>query len=117
MHPEPTLCVIDKMLFEILVPATEGHYKNEITVRYHQGWDEKVRAITGGLTIMKPAKGEWVVGEEVGVVFREPMIPVRVWATPQQIDKIARLTMEYYDQKAVMYYCISTAVCILKREE
>jgi len=27
---------------------------------FHQTWDAKVRKISGGLTIMKPAKGNWV---------------------------------------------------------
>ena len=111
-----TTHVIGKWLWEILVPATEGHYRNEISVGYHQKWDERVRAITGGLTIMKPAKGEWVGGEEAGIVFREPMIPVRVWATLEQMEEIAKVTMEHYSQLAVMYYRLADQVFILKKE-
>ena len=66
---------------------------------------------------MKSAKGEWVGGEEIGVVFREPMIPVRVWATLEQIEEIAKVTMEHYDQKAVMYYRLAEKVFILKEED
>lgn len=104
----------NKALWEILVPATANH-GNGISIRYHQMWDDKVRAITGGLTIMPVAKGEWVHGEEDGVVFREPMIPVRLYTTHESMAAIAAMTMEHYDQIAVMYYLISTEVTILKR--
>ncbi len=105
---------INKCMWEILVPATDNR-ANEISVRYHQLWDAKVRAITGGLTIMPTAKGEWVQGNEGKVVFREPMIPVRMWASREQMDDIAAMTMEHYGQLAVMFYLISTTVFLVTR--
>jgi hypothetical protein len=55
-------------LWEILVP-TERRKKGAkgetryYTTRYHRVWDSKVRAITGGLTILPPTKGQWVSPE------------------------------------------------------
>ena len=87
--------------------------RNAYTTRYHQVWDEKVRAITGGLTVLQPARGQWT--SEHGTVFRERMIPVRVMATREQMDEIVDLTLDYYDQLAVLYYEVSSNVHIRRR--
>ena len=62
-------------LWEILVP-TQYPSGKPIRTRFHRVWDEKVRAITGGLTILAVAKGTWTSPD--GEVFRERMIPVRI---------------------------------------
>lgn len=99
-------------LWEILVPTvipnTDG--TRFYRTRYHKVWDEKVRAITGGLTIMPPVKGQWVSPD--GGLFLERMIPVRIVATDEQIDKIVDMTLEYYSQEAVLCYLISTHVIL-----
>lgn len=94
-----------KPLYEILVPTVRNGDGKPFRLRYHRVWDEKVRAITGGLTIVAPVRGQWV--SPTGEVFKERMIPVRVMATREEIEKIADLTAAYYDQKAIMYYKIS----------
>lgn len=86
-------------LFEILVPTIRNSGK-PIRTRMHREWDRRVRFITGGLTVLAPAKGQWVAG--CGTLFNERMIPVRV------ID----LTIQFYDQLAVMYYELSNNVRI-----
>lgn len=93
-----------KALWEILVPTVRPNSggKKFFTTRYHRVWDEKVRAITGGLTIMPPAKGEWV--SPASTFFRERMIPVRVMADREQIERVISLTLDYYDQEAVLCY-------------
>jgi hypothetical protein len=73
-------------------------------------WDAKVRAITGGLTIMPPARGQWICPE--GQLFAERMIPVRIMATAEEMDRIADMTAKFYEQLAVMYYQISTHVTV-----
>lgn len=98
-------------LYEILVP-TQTNLGKPIRTRYHRVWDEKVRKITGGLTIVPPVKGEWI--SDCGELFRERMIPVRIACTPEQIEQIADMTAKYYDQMAVMYYLISKEVTIKK---
>lgn len=111
-------------MWEILVPTekrvktarmageTDSEYgrRNSYTTRYHRVWDEKVRTITGGLTILTPAKGQWVSPE--GELHQERMIPVRIAATRTQIDKIIDLTLSYYDQLAVLCYKVSDEVII-----
>lgn len=94
--------------YEILVPTVSNDGK-PFRTRYHRVWDAKVRAITGGLTIMPPIKGQWVYGLKF---FRERMIPVRIACTEEQINKISDITAAYYQQKAIMYYLVSEQVII-----
>jgi len=91
----------------------EWSEKNSYSTRYHRVWDAKVRAITGGLTILTPAKGQWVSPD--GEIFVERMIPVRIVATREQIEKIVDMTLEYYDQLAVLCYKVSDEVIIKHR--
>ena len=94
-------------LYEILVPTVRNNGK-PIRARFHRKWDEKVRAMTGGLTILSPSKGQWVSGE--GELYNERMIPVRIMCTPEQISSIADLTAEHYGQKAIMFYKVSDEI-------
>lgn len=107
---------MSKGMWEILVPTERrlnpGKY---YTVRYHRVWDAKVRSITGGLTIMPPARGQWI-NPITGELFYEKMIPVRVMATREEIEKVVDLTLKYYDQLAILCYKISDEV-ILKFQE
>lgn len=100
-------------LWEILVPTIRNDGK-PIRTRFHRVWDAKVRAISGGLTIHTPAKGQWVHPES-GTLFAERMIPVRIMCTREQIDKIVDITLEYYEQIAVMAYRISDEVILKHR--
>ena len=102
-----------KALYEILVPTVSNEGK-PFRTRYHRVWDAKVRIITGGLTILHPAKGQWVSPE--GDLFAERMIPVRIMCTEDEIKKIADVTAKYYNQKAIMYYCVSNDVKIINYE-
>jgi hypothetical protein len=99
-------------MWEILVPTerrlSPGKY---YTTRYHRVWDKKVREITGGLTVMAPARGQWV-NPITNELFRERMIPVRIIATREEIDKVVDLTLKYYDQLAVLCYKISDEVIL-----
>lgn len=70
-------------------------------------WDARVRDISGGLTIMPVARGQWVHGSEL---FKERMIPVRIVATRPQVKEIIEMTAKYYEQIAVMAYKISDEV-------
>ena len=114
-------------LWEILVPTTRrvpadqakgaadahGCVALPCSVRYHRVWDAKVRAITGGLTVLKPAKGTWVdpVSQQL---FADRTIPVRIACTRAQVDAIIRLTLAYYGQLAVMAYRLSEEVLIVR---
>jgi hypothetical protein len=104
-----------KGMWEILVPTERRNGGKYYTTRFHRVWDEKVRAITGGLTVMAPARGQWV-NPTTGELFKERMIPVRIIATRDEIEKVVDLTLRYYDQLAVLCYKISDEV-ILKIKE
>ena len=91
-------------LWEIFVP-TQSNEGKPFRTRYHRVWDAKVREIANGLTIFKPAKGQWV--SPVGDLYIERMIPVRILCKRSDMDKIVDMTMTYYDQLAVFAYEIS----------
>lgn len=95
-------------LWEILVPTVHVSSGRPIRTRFHRVWDAKVRAISGGLTILPPAKGSWVAPDKV--LFKERMIPVRIACTREQIEKIVDITLKYYEQQAVMAYRVSDIV-------
>jgi hypothetical protein len=52
-----------------------------------------------------------------GDLFQERMIPVRIMATRDEIEKIVELTLKYYNQIAVLCYKISDEVILKFREE
>lgn len=90
-------------LYEILIPTLMDG--KPIRTRFHRVWDKKIREISSGLTILQPAKGQWL---DSGGFVCERMIPVRVMCSEDQIDAIVKITAKYYKQKAVMYYLISS---------
>ena len=95
-------------LYEILVPTIVD--KKHVDVTYHRLWDVKVKKITGGLTIHKSSKGYWVDGE--GETFAERMIPVKIMCTEEQMQEIADITAEHYNQISIMFYRVSSEVTI-----
>jgi len=104
-----------KLLYEILVPTRYGDIPtNPISTKHHKRWDDRVQAISGGLTILSPAKGKWIYK---GVEYPEKVIPVRIMCTEKEIKQIIKITMEHYRQESVMYYVLSNEVHIVKREE
>jgi len=98
-----------KKFWEILVPTKLNNGKR-IPLKFHKEWDKKVRAITTGLTIMPPNKGEWV--STSGDIFKEKMVPVRIMATKDEMETIVNMTAKYYNQLAIMYYVVSNDVKI-----
>ncbi len=93
-----------KKLFEFLVPTKYGDTVKPIRTRHHKRWDEFVRKVSGGLTLMTPAKGQWVFDNSL---YEERVIPVRILCTDADIEKIAAFSLKHYRQKAVMYYVLS----------
>lgn len=101
-------------LWEILVPVNSNdgvRFADE----YHHKWDDQVRALAGGLTVLETVKGQWV--DNTSKLFKEPMIPVRVLADKPTIKTIVSLALEHYDQKAVMAYRISNEVMLVEKED
>lgn len=96
-------------LWEILVPTIRDD--KPVRTRSHKEWDARVRKISGGLTILKPAIGQWV--SPSGELCEERMIPVRIKCSKWEIDQIADITAEFYKQDAIMYYLVSKS-CYIK---
>ncbi len=93
-------------LWEILVPTMKDGVP--VRTRFHREWDRRVRAVAGGLTIMHPARGQWIAPD--GTLFSERMIPVRIMCGRDSIEKIADITAQHYNQQAVMFYRVSDEV-------
>lgn len=101
-------------LWEVLVPCMMRG--KPVRTRHHKEWDKVVRSLAGGLTILSPAKGQWV--EPVtNTLYEERVIPVRIACTRKQVHRIIDFTIKHYDQKAVMAYLVSTEVIIKFRDE
>ena len=97
--------ITEREMWEIYVPTTNNAGK-PFRTRFHRVWDKGVREVAGGLTILPPARGQWV-DQLTGLLYDERMIPVRIVCTREQIEKIMEFTAQYYDQIAVMATKIS----------
>lgn len=100
-------------MWEILVPASNKSL--EFSYEHHKIWDEFVITISGGITIMKIAKGQWISPDNIR--FKDRMIPVRIKCTRKQILKIIKFTMSHYKQDAVLAYKVSDDVILLNKNE
>ena len=105
----------DPYLWEILVPCIWNNLK-PVRTRHHREWDKYVRRITGGLTIYKPAVGQWI-DDATNDLYAERVIPVRIYCTKDQIIEIANFTLRHYKQLAVMTYVVSENVMIIKAND
>jgi len=94
----------NRSVWEILVPTIRRNGGKPYNLRYHRGWDQKVRDISGGLTVMPVVKGQW---NHDGGVMAERMIPVRILADDKTMQAVVVMTLRYYDQLAVLAYKIS----------
>lgn len=101
-----------KKLWQILVPTVRNDGR-PFRLRYHRVWDSKVRELSGGLTVTPPVKGQWV--DDDGTLYAERMIPVNILATDEEIERIVDMTIQYYEQIAVMYYLVSDQAFIKRK--
>lgn len=90
-------------MWEVLVP-TQGNDGTPFSTKHHEQWDAYVKALAGGMTLVKPVRGSWVEG---GVDYTERMIPVRIMCTEAQIVEICKETARHYDQLAVLAALVS----------
>ncbi len=100
-----------KQLFEILVPTQYGDTLKPIRTKHHKNWDAWVRRISGGLTILKSAKGQWIHKDSL---FEEKVIPVRIFCTKKDMDKIVAFSFGHYRQHAIMFYVVSNECFIIE---
>lgn len=95
-------------LYEILVPKCDND-GNEFSVGYHNVWDDYVKTLSNGLTVMRSVKGTWI---NEGKTYEERMIPVRIICSRADIENILGFTLGYYNQIKVLAYKISEEVII-----
>lgn len=101
-------------LYELLVPC-QWNNGTPIRTRHHKEWDRKVRKVSGGMTIFSPVMGQWVTDDDT--LFEDRMIPVRIYCTQREMEKIVNITIQHYEQLAVMYYTISPACTVAAATE
>jgi len=99
-------------LWEILVPTLMGDNAKPVRTKHHKQWDKYVRKLSGGLTVLRPAKGQWL-DTHSNMLIEERMIPVRIACTESDIKKIISFTLSHYRQKVVMAYQISSKVLMI----
>lgn len=104
---------VSSQLWEVLVPVADNSGA-EYELAHHHAWDDEVRLITGGLTIMRTAKGQWE--DSQGNLYAERVIPVRVMCDEERIRAIMELTLHHYGQLAVMAYKVSDQALVLEAE-
>lgn len=105
---------LDRQLWEILVPCVRNDGR-PVTTKHHKEWDRKVRKISAGLTVLSPAKGQWV--DDHGSLYEERVIPVRIACHEAQIEQIVSITIQHYEQEAVMVYLVSSDCRVYQREK
>ncbi len=98
---------IKKSLYEILVPTKFEDTQKPVSTRHHRKWDEYVRPFSGGLTILKPARGQWI---SKGQLYEDRMIPVRLLLDATDLKLILKFTKKHYRQIAILAYKISDEV-------
>jgi hypothetical protein len=103
-----------RTMWEILVPTIRSNGK-PIKTKCHKNWDQKVRKITGGLTIFSPAKGQWI--SPAGDLFLERVIPVRILASEKEMNEIVDMTLLFYEQKAVLAYQLGDSYILKYSDE
>lgn len=96
-------------LWEILVP-TSMPGKDRLRRSHHEAWDRKVSKISSGLTLLPKVFGKWIDS-------KEQSIPVRIACTAAQMMQIGRITIDHYQQDAVLYWRVSDYAVILTKDE
>lgn len=107
--------VTNKALYQIFVPVADND-GNDFPIEHHKAWDNRVKSISGGLTINKRSRGIWQ-SQMTGKIFEEKMIPVSIFCSSDEIKRIILMTLNHYDQQAIMCYKISDTVMIAEREK
>ena len=105
-------------IWEILVPKNwPTQAKEVIDTHHHWEWDQYVKDLAGGSTILRSAVGYWTPDQKRKILpVRERMIPVRIVCDEETIRKIAKFTLEHYKQEEVLVYKISDEVIRVRNE-
>jgi len=98
-------------LYEILVPTKYGDTIRPIRTRHHKEWDKVIRSLSGGLTILSPAKGQWIDRDQL---YEERVIPVRIMCTEAIMKRVVQFTLKHYRQKAVMFFLVSDQCFVVR---
>src|ERR1051326_4522563 len=96
-------------LWEIFIPVIKPNSTQIFTAKYHKMWESKVREITHGLTISPLQRGQWVT--QSGNLL-EQVIPVRITATLNEMEKVLDFTLKFYSQETIICFKLSDEVVI-----
>ena len=93
----------------VFVPTYSKEGK-EFAIEHHRAFDRFVRERTGGLTLLRSAKGEWI--NPTGKLYREGMIPVIIVGKRSHIIEILDFIKTHYDQEAALALRIADEVLL-----
>lgn len=97
-----------KSLYRILIPTLYEDTRTPVRIKHHREFDKQVLKIAGGMTIFVPTiKGLWTDKEKVYV---DRTVPVDIYCTKKQIERIAKFAKQHYRQLSIMYFEITDKV-------
>ena len=88
-------------LYEILMPF---YYTKE---KSYADWTTLVTSKTNGLTVGQPCCGTWLDSDKSII---ETVLPVRIACDEYTMSEIAKAAKTMFNQKEIMYYCITRDV-------
>ena len=101
-------------LYEILVPTKYGDTQKPISTKHHKEWDKRVRTLTGGLTILTPAKGQFVYENSL---LKERIIPVRIMCEESIMQQIVQLTINTIARRqSCSSYSLREPILLMQKE-
>jgi hypothetical protein len=104
-----------RSLWNILIPCADNSGR-KFPLFVRRMWNEQVRRMTDGMSIMQAITGEWR-NPENGRIVREKMIPVSLLMTQREIAELAQFTRTLFKQNCVMYYRVSSEVFMAGEEK
>lgn len=90
------------------MPCKYEDTQKPVRIKHHREFDRQVLKIAGGMTIFVPTiKGLWTDKDKI---YTDRTVPVDIYCTKKQIDKIAQFAKRHYRQLTVMYFEITDKV-------
>jgi len=100
----------NKSLWEIMIPKNIDKH-TIFHVSSHRQWNKYVEELTGGMVFFSNLDRRWISSTKTSPYF-DNKIPVRIFCSKEQMDKIIDFTMQHYDQKHVIAYELSNNIIL-----
>lgn len=94
-----------KRMWELLVPV---QLNDGTPVSNHDTMFAWIRGLCGGLTVCPQVQGHWEGPDKR--LYVEPMVPVRFYAEPATMRRVADVVRQSYKQECVCVVCLGEAL-------